>query len=536
MKEDDDRGPELSRPGESDGTASFHFTDIARSPCCQTVDDAGPNPPSQKVTPLEQFRGPSKRRDLHPLEVRLLWFVSAHLVFLPWAFGGMRLWGQIVSLIFAGVGFAVAMTPRIYARESDAEGPYRISFTGKLLRFPLFWLGLALLVYVALQGLNPSWVYQTDGKVWWMKRLNSISWLPTGVSAPFQHGGGPWRALVIYASAWLTMCTIWVGFTRRRSVRILFIVIATNGVLLSAFGLIQRLLPNGKIFWLWESSNDSFFSSFIYKNHAAAYLNLCLAVTSGLAAWSYLRGLRRLQKSNPAGLYVFFALVIAMSVFVSYSRGAAIAMMVFACLAATGFAIHQWFTPNASRRPLVIICLAVILGLFLKIGLESLDAAEAWSRINHVFSGEDTSVSSRKLATTASLDMYGAYWVRGTGAGGFRYLFPTYQSRYPEIYKENGHAVYWEHAHNDIVEFPIELGLFGVLLVLAAGIWWMQLQLRSSFWKTPLGLLVIMGGGLTVIHAWGDFLFQCPAILVLWGVLFVAIALWSRFESRRGSA
>ena len=225
-----------------------------------------------------------------------------------------------------------------------------------------------------------------------------------------------------------------------------------------------------------------------------------------------------------------------MSVFVSYSRGAAIAMMVFACLAATGFAIHQWFTPNASRRPLIIICLAVILGLFLKIGLESLDAAEAWSRINHVFSGEDASVNSRRIVTTASLDMYGDYWVRGTGAGGFRYLFPTYESRYPEIYKENGRIEYWEHAHNDIVEFPIELGLFGVLLVLAAGIWWMQLQLRSSFWKTPLGLLVIMGGGLTVIHAWGDFLFQCPAILVLWGVLFVAIALWSRFESRRGSA
>ena len=516
--------------------ASFHFTDMTRCPCCQTVDDAGPNISSQKITPLELFRGPSKRRGLHPLEVRLLWLVSAHIVFLPWAVGGMRLWGQISSLVLATAGFMVAMTPRIYTGDSAEDGPYRVSFTGKLLRFPLFWLGLALLVYVALQGLNPSWVYQTDGKVWWMKRLNSISWLPTGVSVPFQHGGGPWRALVIYASAWLTMCTVWVGFTRRRTVRLLFIVIASNGLALSLFGLIQRLLSNGKIFWFWDSPNESFFSSFFYKNHAGAYLNLCLAVASGLAAWHYLRGIRRHEKSNPSGLYVFFALVIAMSVFVSYSRGAAIAMMVFACLAIVGFVIHQWYTPNATRRPLVIFCLAVILGLFLKIGLESLDATEAWSRINHVFSGEDASVNYRKVATTASLDMYGDYWARGTGAGGFRFLFPTYQHRYPEICTESGKPVYWEHAHNDILEFPIELGLFGTLLILAAGTWWVQFQLRSTFWKTPLGLLVIIGGGLTVAHAWGDFLFQCPAILVLWSVLFVAIALWSRFESRHRAA
>ncbi len=93
--------------------ASFHFTDMTRCPCCQTVDDAEPKPSVQKITPLEQFRGTAHRIYLHPLEVKLIWLVSAHLVFLPWAFGGMRLWGQIISLVFAVVGFAVAMTPRI---------------------------------------------------------------------------------------------------------------------------------------------------------------------------------------------------------------------------------------------------------------------------------------------------------------------------------------------------------------------------------------------------------------------------------------
>ena len=83
-----------------------------------------------------------------------------------------------------------------------------------------------------------------------------------------------------------------------------------NGLALAVFGLVQRLLSNGKMFWRWESPNPSFFSSFIYKNHAGAYLDLALAVTCALAAWYYLRGVRRLEKSNPAGVFVFFAICV----------------------------------------------------------------------------------------------------------------------------------------------------------------------------------------------------------------------------------
>jgi hypothetical protein len=490
-----------------------------------------PNSP-RPATHVEQFRGPTRQRSLHPLEVYLLCIVSVHLVFLSWAFGGVRLWGQVISLILAAASFCIAMSPRIYPAQFPEEGPYRVDYKGKLFRFPVFWIGLALLGYITIQGLNPAWIYLSDGKVWWMRRVDFVTWLPAGVTASPSRGGGPWQILIIYASAWLTMCAIWVGFTRRRSVRTLFIVITGNGFALAAFGLVQRLLSNGKIFWLWTSPNGAFFASFTYKNHAGAYLNLCLATAAGLAAWRYLHGLRRMERSNPASLYVFIATVIALSVFVSYSRGAAIAMMVFVCLAGVGFLLYQWHTPNASSRLLVILSFVVLIGIFLRIGFESLDAGEAWTRLNQVFSGEDTSVAARKLANKASGEMYQDYWLRGAGAGGFRYLFPSYQQHYPELQSVNGQALYWEHAHNDILELPIELGLGGMLLVLAAGGWWLRLQLQSHFWKTPLGLLVIIGGILTVLHAAGDFIFECPAILLLWCSLFIATALWSKFESR----
>ena len=192
------------------------------------------------------------------------------------------------------------------------------------------------LALVTIQGLNPAWRFETDDKGWWLRAIPSTTWLPTGVDVPFERGG-PWRMLLIYSSVLLTSCSLWVGFTRRRVLQTLFIVLATNGVVLAGFGIAQRLLGNGKIFWFYDSPNSSYFSSFIYKNHGGTYLVLALAVTCGLAAWYYLRGLRRMEKSNPAGLFAFFATCTAIAILISYARGATITMLAFlikACVAA----------------------------------------------------------------------------------------------------------------------------------------------------------------------------------------------------------
>ena len=66
---------------------------------------------------MDHFRAKTKRLKIHPLEHAVLWIVSAHLVFLPWAIGAMALWGQFVSLGFAVVGFAFALLPRSYSEE-----------------------------------------------------------------------------------------------------------------------------------------------------------------------------------------------------------------------------------------------------------------------------------------------------------------------------------------------------------------------------------------------------------------------------------
>jgi O-antigen ligase len=478
---------------------------------------------------LADFRALPRRLKTHPAENAVLAVVGVHLLFLPWALGTMRPWAQAVSAGLAAIGFLLALVPRDYTREHTADEPFRLHPRSKLMRFPIFWLGLALVGYVALQGMNPAWAYRTDGSHWWMEAIPHRGWLPTGVTASFE-AWNPWRLLLIYASAWLTVCTVWIGFTRRRTLRRLLVAVALNGAALALFGVLQQQLGNGKIFSVIASPSLFPFASFIYKNHAGTYLNLTLAVAAGLAAWYHRRGARRLQKSDPGVVFVFFAICIAGGVIASLARGATVAMLSFVLLGAAAYLIHQFRLARASRRPAVTVAMLIVFGGFLASGMFALRSRDVLGRLTKGITQQDTALAARQLATTAALEMLSDHWVRGVGAGSFRFLFTTYQARHLELLVSGGEQHYWEHAHNDLVEFPIELGLAGTLLLLVAGGCWAGLLVRARFWRNPLSVAVVAGILLTLAGAWWDFPFQCPAILITWGVLWAAATAWARFE------
>src|SRR5258708_1212761 len=136
---------------------------------------------------LEHFRSDRKRLPLHPLEKAVLWVVALHLCFLPWALGTMHAWSQVTSLGLSAVGLALALIPRVYGGDlgpgfqiggqtsedrgqnvderrnpSTSRPPssvlrppssaFRLTMWPRLLHFPIFWIGLALLGYIALQA------------------------------------------------------------------------------------------------------------------------------------------------------------------------------------------------------------------------------------------------------------------------------------------------------------------------------------------------------------------------------------------------
>jgi O-antigen ligase len=315
-------------------------------------------------------------------------------------------------------------------------------------------------------------------------------------------------------------------------VQLLFTTLAFNGLLLALFGIAQRIMGNGKMFWFFESPNPSYFSSFIYKNHGGAYLDLTLAVSCGLAAWYYLRGLRRLEKSNPSGVLVFFATCIAVGILTSYARGATLVMLAFLLTTIGAFIVHQIRTTSENRRPVVLIALILIFGYFLKTGLEAVRSQEAWDRMKSGLMREDMSLELRERATAASLEMLQENWTLGIGAGCYRFIFPIYQHRHPDLVEYKGQRMYWEHAHNDIIQFPIEFGLTGMLLLLAGLGWYLLALIRGYFWENALSATVVLGLLAILAYGWWDFPFQCPAILITWLALWSAIVLWTRFEEQ----
>lgn len=477
-----------------------------------------------------------QRPPLHPLERALLALLGAELIFLPWAFGTMHGWSQCVSAALALGAFVVSVWPRNYVGELATTGEFRLLGWPRLVRFPLFWLGAGLLVLLCVQGLNAAWEFQIGPKSWWLRRLPHTEWLPSSTRTPFERFN-IWRAFMIYGAGWLCVCAIWVGITRRRSLQILFAVLVGNAVALAGVGFVQRIMNEPRVLWLRTFKDAVSFSSFVYQNHGGAYFGLAAAVALGLALWHFFEGRKRMARSTPAPVWLIVTAILVLAVLFSFSRGAVITFVVFVVGAVLAWQILRWGNPVPSTTPRIVtvaLSLAFLGALFCIVRYVDFDVLTKRFQEMSTLRGNDPSVVSRVMARDAAVDMYRDYWLLGSGAGSYRFLYtPQYVRRYPAIY-ENGRA-FWEHAHIDWLEIPTELGLTGVLLIGAAFGWCMRQFWRARGWQHPVATMVLLGCGQTLLHAAIDFPFQNPAVLITWWVALVGALRWLELDSGEAS-
>ncbi len=482
------------------------------------------------------------RPPLHPLERTFLGLVCVHLVFLPWAFGTMHVWSQFTALAFGVLGLGVALLPRRYepdqhsltARSQEPGARSQVMILHplpRLLKFPLFWLGLLLLVLVVVQALNPWWVWERNATSWWLRRVTDIPWLPTSIDAPFERSNAS-RQLLIYGSAWLTVCALWIGITRRRSLQILLGVLVGNGLLLAVAGFVQRMTDPRKVLWIREFPGADSFGSFVYRNHAGAYLGLAAAAALGLAVWHFFEGRRKMSRSTPSALWFVALVVLVFAVLFSFSRGAVITLAVFLVGAVAAFFIVRAARPVPSTTPRLVTAM-VVLVVVGTVGwvVRRVDFTEITRRMETLSRIErDESYIGRKLARESAWAMLGDHWVRGVGAGGFRHLFPEYIKDKPAIYARG--ALFWEHAHCDWLEIPIELGAAGSLLLLAGAGYLLSGFWKLRGWRHPVGVMLLIGCGQTMLHATIEFPFHCPAILTTWCAMTVIALRWLELDGR----
>lgn len=481
---------------------------------------------------------------MHPLESTLLVVLGAWLVALPWAVGTMHVWAQALSAGLATLAIGVALLPRTYEVPGAGGTSVRYFPWRKLFAFPLFWCGLALLVYVALQALNPAWTYHRNAREWWLVPRPHLAWLPTSVDAPFEQMNA-WRKVMIWSAPWLAVCAAWIGITRRIGAQALVATLAANGTLVAVLGILQSLSGTRKIYWQLDFPGAHTFASFVYKNHAAAFLLTALCAALGLALWIWQRGTRQGRGSTPAPLVALGGLVIFTGLVASASRlGAALGFALILLVPAIYLWRQRSSETGAGPRAMLVGGLVLVILLSFTGWLTSrVNAKPLLAGYASLARREgDVAIRMRVYAYEATRRMFASRPTYGVGAGGFRYLFPQFQKQFPDITqrlytfgREGAGRTYrrfaYDHTHNDLLQLLAELGLVGVAPLLLGLASVLAACVDREKLRHPVALSALVG--LLAMLAYGllDFPWHNPAVAGSLAIFLTAAYRWRELES-----
>jgi O-antigen ligase len=308
-----------------------------------------------------------------------------------------------------------------------------------------------------------------------------------------------------------------------------------HGTVFALVAILQKVTKAKEILWFVKSPVTSFHGTFIYDNHAAAYLNLVVATAFGIALWRYVRGVKRLEKSTPSPLYAFAGLVAACALLMGESRAGTLLLLAYAAVAGLVFLVWQLVFNRTGSRLLGIITAIFAIGFVGSAGLYLNLKKGIFSATDLLKRQDRADVQFRLAARKATQDLFEAKLWTGWGAGSFRHAFPLYQQKYPSIYRSGQTHLYWDHAHNDHLQFLAEVGVLGAIFPWLGLLWLVFRFGRNGGFRNP-GWVILLGGlAVTLAHAWVDFPLYNPAIFFTFSLLWVALVLWTELSKNRAT-
>jgi O-antigen ligase len=476
------------------------------------------------------YTGPRPSKRTHPLEAALVSVAGLELCVLPWAFGGVDPAVQVACAAVSLCALLVALSPRRTSAKDGSGRRYWLQMWPRLTAFPVFWAGLALFAYVAVQACNASYSFRTDSGKWWLEPRAHIPWLPSGMEVPFGDMNA-WRMLLIWGSAWALTCALWVGVTRRNSIVGLLMAIELNAFGFAVFGIIQRASGAVAIYASRAVNHPDFFAAIIYRNHAAALFSLLACVTLGMTIRAFWIGRNRQDPSGPGVIHMLFALTVVVALVLSGSFAAAglFIVMLALVLPVTIWRYLKMFRGPGGNTPVLmaagaLLVFAVGLGVF--VGYDGLK-----DRVERLANGGGRQAARiRFLADKRGFEMFEDRWLTGWGAGAFRYGFTKYQRREQDLEYMAGDRVRWEHVHDDWLELLIELGVFGAVPVAVMLGYWTVMVAKLRLWRRLAALPILGGLVLLAVHAFVDFPLQNLAILVTATALLPLVVRWGEIE------
>ena len=318
-------------------------------------------------------------------------------------------------------------------------------------------------------------------------------------------------------------------------------LIAVNGAALAFFGFVQQLTWKGLLYWTIPLlGGGAPFGSFVNRNNAGGFLNLCLAGAVGMTIWAFGRrgssgfAPERFPRQDKRGLlreagyqlrdfvaHLNASRVIAMSltgcivagILCSLSRGAFLAMT-----GATALTVLVVFCVQRRAVGGWRIALVAMAGLGLVSWVGMSDAVQA--RLATLLN-QETLERARIPHWKDGLKAAADFWPLGSGLGTYRYVYGQYQ--------QEPNPGWFYHAENQCLEAVVEGGVLGLGLMLTmvalvgVACWRLLRHARDtrSFAFATAGIFAPTG---QAIANFFDFGLYAPANMVLLALLCGALS------------
>ncbi|MCA9079366.1 MAG: O-antigen ligase family protein [Planctomycetaceae bacterium] len=455
---------------------------------------------------------PSPYEDSRPiLESAAICLLVIVLVAAPWLLGGFLFEHQFYLWIGALLCCALTWVNLLYVQGEDIQ------------TVPWVVVPAGLFLMLSAAQLLPLDFAMSD----W-KRIAIPDWFPVmSQRATWTIDPALTRIQLMRFTA--ACCLLWAAsqLLANEALRgIVWWALAFNGAALTIFGIVQRVLWNGKLFWVVElTQGGQPFASFVNRNHAAGYLNLCFAAALVLWWTSCQVVPRKMAHRIPEEIVptsrsfltgwfpAMLVLINAVGVCASYSRGGLLSLV------ATGVCVVLFSGNHFRARVLVLIALTALLG---GIALVATDQAEAvrdrLETLKDSAQGFDARWQHWQDTAPAILD---APW--GTGLGTYRLANRPFQA-HPT-------AGVFHNADNLYLEMLVENGWAGaVTLLVALLLVWIQVG-RLYFSPNPishrlsiLGLAILISQGLQAATDFGPLMTaNLLTLATMLGALYVTV-------------
>ena len=384
----------------------------------------------------------------------------------------------------------------------------------------LMWqlINIVPLPFSLVEALRPERVnFLLNENIQGMESISS-QWLPLS----FDVGQSDVIFFKSLAYCFLFFITLTLVNTGKR-LRYILIVMSAAGVFQAIYGSLEVLsgLQYSLVFKLPVSHIAT--GSFVYKNHYANFLLLCLSaaigymiaslrVRSGSSPRERLRRIVRFWLSNKV-LFRIGIIIMVIALVMSRSRMGNSAFFIAMTITATLGLIY--FKPRQKSYVVLFISMLVI-DILIVSSLFGLKQVQ--QRIEQT----NLTQESRDEVVTDALPLLSQYGVIGTGGG-------TFYTVYPQVQSESIQHFY-DHAHNEYLQFAIEFGIVGaaiiaMLVLLCAKSALSAMRHRRHPLPRGTAFATVMAVIGMALHSTVDFPLQAPANTAIFIILLALGAL-----------